>query len=199
LARLVEALAKFPDRDIADAIRLLLLTGARRNEVLTLRWKDLNLAKDTWSKPPSYTKQGKHHTVPLSAPACQLLADRMARKADGEYVFPGNGNKQHLVNVWHAFQRLCKTAGIEGLRIHDLRHSYASALASAGHSLPLIGALLGHSQPQTTHRLSGGLPLHQMDCASRRLARSPRGGEANDRATARRCHARLCPRESRTG
>jgi integrase len=152
LARLVEALAKFPDRDIADVIRLLLLTGARRNEVLTMRWEDLNLTKAKWSKSPSYTKQGKHHTVPLNAPACQLLADRMARKADGEYVFPGNGSKQHLVNIWHAFQRLCKTAGIEGLRIHDLRHSYASALASAGHSLPLIGALLGHTQPQTTAR-----------------------------------------------
>src|SRR5215831_4709442 len=126
LARLVEALAKFPDRDIADAIRLLLLTGARRNEVLTMRWEDLNLAKGTWSKPPSYTKQGRPHTVPLSAPACVLLADRMARrKADGKYVFPGNGSRQHLVNVWHAFRRLCKSAAVEGLRIHDLRHSYA--------------------------------------------------------------------------
>src|SRR5262245_3749390 len=68
LARLVAALAKFPDKNIADAVRLLLLTGARRNEVLTMRWEDLNLAKGTWSKPPAYTKQGKHHTVPLSAP-----------------------------------------------------------------------------------------------------------------------------------
>jgi len=152
LARLVGALAKFPDRDVADVFRLLLLTGARRNEVLTMRWEDLNLTKATWSKPPSYTKQGKHHSVPLSAPVCQLLADRMARKADGEYVFAGNGSKQHLVNIWRAFQRLCKTADIEGLRIHDLRHSYASTLVSAGHSLPLIGALLGHSQPQTTAR-----------------------------------------------
>jgi integrase len=90
--------------------------------------------------------------VPLSAPARQLLAERVDRKAPGEYVFSGNGSKHHLVNVWHAWQRICKTTGIEGLRVHDLRHSYASQLASAGHSLSLIGALLGHTQPQTTAR-----------------------------------------------
>jgi integrase len=54
--------------------------------------------------------------------------------------------------VHDAWQRICKTAGIEGLRVHDLRHSFASTLASGGASLPLIGALLGHTQPQTTAR-----------------------------------------------
>jgi integrase len=82
-----------------------------------------------------------------------LLADRLGQRVDGEvYVFPGNGSKKHIVNVWHAWQRICKTTGIKGLRVHDLRHSYASQLASAGHSLSLIGRLLGHTQPQTTAR-----------------------------------------------
>jgi len=153
LERLTKALAKFPDQDIADAIRLLLLTGARRNEVLTMKWEHLDLTAGTWSKPPSSTKQNEAHIVPLSAPARQLLAERMGQKAGGEaYVFPGNGSKHHIVNVWHAWQRICKAAKISGLRLHDLRHSYASALASAGHSLPLIGALLGHRQPKTTAR-----------------------------------------------
>jgi site-specific recombinase XerD len=67
-------------------------------------------------------------------------------------VFPGTGTKRHLVNVHDAWQRICKTTGIEGLRVHDLRHSFASQLVSAGHSLSLIGALLGHTQPQTTAR-----------------------------------------------
>jgi integrase len=152
LARVVAALAKFPDRDIADAIRLLMLTGARKAEVLTMRYGHLDLTAGTWSKPPASTKQNAPHSVPLSAPARQLLAERGDRKAPDEYVFPGTGTKRHLVNVHDAWQRICKTAGIEGLRIHDLRHSYASTLASAGHSLSLIGALLGHTQPQTTAR-----------------------------------------------
>jgi integrase len=148
LERLTAALAE-ADRDVADAIRLLLLTGARRGEVLAMKWADLDLAAGTWSKPPSSTKQAEHHQVPLSAPARTLLA---ARNVDGEYVFPGAGQRGHVVNIHRAWQRLCKAAGITGLRIHDLRHSYASALVSAGHSLPLIGALLGHTQPQTTAR-----------------------------------------------
>ena len=152
LARIVEALAEFPDRDIADALRLLLLTGARRNEVLAMKWADVDLTAGTWSKPPASTKQNAPHSVPLSAPARQLLAERGDRKAPDEYVFPGTGTKRHLVNVHDAWQRICKTTGIEGLRIHDLRHSFASQLASTGHSLSLIGALLGHTQPQTTAR-----------------------------------------------
>ena len=75
----------------------------------------------------------------------------MARKT-GEYVFPGPGSTGHVQNIWHAFRRLTETAGVQGLRIHDLRHSYASQLVSTGHSLPLIGALLGHAQPATTAR-----------------------------------------------
>jgi integrase len=153
LARIVEALAKFPDKDIADALRLLLLTGARRNEVLTMKWADVDLTTGTWAKPPASTKQNAPHSVPLSAPARALLADRLGQSVDGVvYVFPGNGSKKHIVNVWHAWQRICKATGVKNLRVHDLRHSYASQLASAGHSLSLIGALLGHTQPQTTAR-----------------------------------------------
>src|SRR5262249_13340982 len=75
LARLSAALAK-ADRDIADMIRLLLMTGARRGEVLAMKWADVDLAAGTWSKPPSSVKQDKRHTVPLSAPARQVLAAR---------------------------------------------------------------------------------------------------------------------------
>jgi integrase len=153
LARLVEALRTFPDQDIADVVRLLALTGARKNEVLTMKWDDTDLTAGTWSKPPSSTKQDQHHQVPLSAPARQLLAERLSKRADGEvFVFPGRGSTRRLTNIWHAWIRLCKTANITGLRLHDLRHSYASALASTGHSLLEIGALLGHSQPSTSAR-----------------------------------------------
>lgn len=72
----------------------------------------------------------------------------------GDYVFPGSGGTGHVVEIKRVWRQLCKAAGISGLRIHDLRHSFASQLASGGASLPLIGALLGHSNPATTHRYS---------------------------------------------
>src|SRR5262249_14233199 len=74
LARLVTALAAHTDQQTADAVRLLLLTGARRNEVLGMRWADVDLATGNWSKPASSTKQKEHHQVPLSPPACTLLS-----------------------------------------------------------------------------------------------------------------------------
>jgi integrase len=95
----------------------------------------------------------------LSAPARQLLSEIRAEHASkhpkkplGEFVFPGSGNAGHVVEIKKAWRSLCKASGLVGLRIHDLRHSFASQLASGGASLPLIGALLGHSNPATTHR-----------------------------------------------
>jgi integrase len=149
LARLLQALADQADRQTADIIRMLLLTGARKGEVLAMRWADLDLVNGIWSKPASSTKQKEDHTVPLSAPARQLLStiDR-----SGDYVFPGPGATGHVVEIKKTWASLCRNAGISGLRIHDLRHSFASQLASSGASLPLIGALLGHSNPLTTAR-----------------------------------------------
>jgi integrase len=154
LVRLVKALAKHPHREAADAIRMLMLTGARRGEVLAMRWDGIE--DGVWSKLPSSTKQKEHHQVPLSAPAIQLLADieKRQRRAGkrSEFVFPSNGATGHLVEIKKSWAQVTKAAGIEGLRIHDLRHSYASHLASGGASLALIGALLGHSNPLTTSR-----------------------------------------------
>jgi integrase len=153
LARLTKALADEPDRDMVDVMRALLLTGARRGEVLSMRWADLDLGVGAWSKPPSGVKQGEHHQVPLSAPARQLLAERLARRTgDSPFVFPGDGSKGHLMNVWRAWKRLLEASGIAGVRLHDLRHSFASELVSGGASLPLIGSLLGHSNFATTNR-----------------------------------------------
>jgi integrase len=157
LARLLEALSKHPDRRTADVVRLLLLTGARRGEVLGMRWADLDLTAGKWVKPGSTTKQKTEHEVPLSQAALQLLAEiRQAQSAKGkvlgEYVFPGNGDSGHVVAVKRGWASVCKAAGISNLHVHDLRHSFASQLASGGASLPLIGALLGHSNPATTHR-----------------------------------------------
>lgn len=152
LERLTAALADHPDRQAANIIRLLLLTGARRGEVQGARWDQFDLTKGVWTKPGATTKQKTDHRVPLSGPARQLLADLYAARAEGaEHVFPGRG-AAHRVELKNDWKALCKAAGIANARLHDLRHTYASMLASANISLPTIGALLGHTQPQTTAR-----------------------------------------------
>jgi integrase len=152
LARLTVALAGHADQDAANIIRLLLFTGARRGEVLAAKWDDLNLTDGVWSKLGATTKQKTDHIVPLSAPA-RLLLDTLSKTpgVDPVYVFPGRlgGHRLDVKDAWHS---ICKAAKITGCRVHDLRHTYASVLASAGQSLPIIGALLGHTQPATTAR-----------------------------------------------
>jgi integrase len=159
LVRLTKALAECPDQQAANALRLLLLTGARRGEVLGMRWADVDLTAGSWSKPPSSTKQKEFHEVPLSAPARQLLGEILDAQAGKRgvvptFVFPGVGGTGHRTNLKRPWRQMCKAAGITGLRIHDLRHSYASQLVSGGASLALVGALLGHSSPVTTARYS---------------------------------------------
>ena len=160
LARLIRALAAHPDKQGANIIRILLLTGCRRGEALSMRWADVDLGeKGVWSKLPSSTKQREHHQAPLSAPARQLLSEireeyvsKHPKKPLGEYVFPSHSAVGHVVELKRAWRQLCKAAGLKELRLHDLRHSYASQVVSGGGSLALVGALLGHSTPQTTSR-----------------------------------------------
>jgi integrase len=150
IARLSEALANLPSQPAANAIRLLLLTGARKTEVLAAKWSEFDLEAGTWTKLAASTKQKADHHVPLSAPALQLLAELKAT-AKTEYLFPGRDGLRHL-DIKTSWEWVRDAAGLEDVRLHDLRHSFASILVSAGASLPLIGALLGHSNPATTAR-----------------------------------------------
>jgi integrase len=152
LARLSAALAKLPDQGAANAVRLLLLTGARRGELLAAKWADVNLEASVWTKPASTTKQAALHRVPLSEAACRLLSEMQTQAGDdAEWIFPARGGS-HRVHINEAWAELRKAANIPDVRLHDLRHTYASVLVSAGLSLPVIGALLGHATPVTTHR-----------------------------------------------
>ena len=158
IGRLGEALAAHRERASANAIRFLLLTGARRGETLAAKWSDIDLEAGIWTKPAATTKSKKMHRVPLSAPARTLLAE-LAERAQAarrrgdpaEYVFEGIDGKP-LTDLKKTWRTACEAAGIEGVRVHDLRHSFASILASAGLSLPIIGQLLGHTQTATTAR-----------------------------------------------
>jgi integrase len=173
LARLVAALAEHPEKQTADILRVILFTGCRKSEALAMRWADVD---DTgkWSKPPSSTKQKKPHEVFLSAPMRQLLAEiadeqtGKGRRALGEFVFPSaTSGAGHTVYIDGAWRSLCKTAMIKELRIHDLRHSFASQLVSGGASLPLIGAMLGHTKAETTKRYAHLFAEPQQQAAER--------------------------------
>ena len=149
--RLLDALAAHSDQSAANAVRLLMLTGARRGEVLSMTWDQIDFEKATWTKPSSHTKQKAKHHVPLSAPALQLLA-KMKDSSNSNYVFPGRDGTGHRVDLKRPWPEICKVADIEGLRLHDLRHSFASVAVAGGASLPIIGKLLGHTQTATTAR-----------------------------------------------
>lgn len=156
------ALAQRPNQaqKSVDAIRLLMLTGARRSEVLSATWVMFDFEGGVWIKPSSHTKQKKVHRVPLSPPALQLLQEIKDRVGASDFLFPSRSNSKHphLMELKKAWAKICGLADLEDVRIHDLRHTYASILASGGASLPLIGALLGHTQVQTTQRYA-----HLMD------------------------------------
>jgi integrase len=147
LMRLTEALAAHPRREPADAVKLLLLTGARRGEVLSATWDQFDLTNGTWTKPSAHTKQKKLHHVPLSPPTAALLA-QLREKSNSEYVFQ-HRHRDALRDDWNA---ICKAADLKNVKLHDLRHSYASVLASGGASLQMIGRLLGHTNINTTMR-----------------------------------------------
>ena len=153
-----------------------------------MRWADLDLAEGTWSKLPSSTKQKEHHQVPLSAPVRQLLSEiwneQVRNRSRGEFVFPGSGDTGHRVELKKNWAELCAAAEITGLRLHDLRHSFASHLASGGASLPLIGALLGHANPMTTARYSH-LFQDPQRAAVRKSARSFPAGRPSSRCRCR--------------
>jgi integrase len=165
LERLTAALTEHDDQDGADVFRLLLLTGARRGEVLAAKWADFDLQRGVWTKPGSTTKQKTTHVVPLSPAAMQIIAGR--KQAESEFLFPGRHGDGHRVEVKASWRRLCRTAGISGLRIHDLRHSYASIAASSGVSLHAIGGLLGHTQASTTHRYAHLFDDHLREATTR--------------------------------
>jgi integrase len=148
--RLMAALAETPDRQFVAAILLLLLSGARKSEVLGMKWSDVDLDRGIWTKLAATVKQKTDHVVPLSAAAIDVLKAIPTRNS--KWVFPSNSKEGHVIDVKKGWDGLLKRAGIEGLRMHDLRHSFASALVSSGASLPLVGALLGHSTAATTFR-----------------------------------------------
>ncbi|WP_322895632.1 MULTISPECIES: tyrosine-type recombinase/integrase [unclassified Yoonia] len=159
IRKLAEALEAAEDRRAADIIRLCMLTGARVGEVRQARFEHFNLEYLSWSKPASMTKQRKIHRLPISDEAAAIVRQRQLLVPRGcTLLFPGDVPGQPVKEIRRFWARIQKEVEIPDVRIHDLRHTFASLLVSGGASLEMIGKLLGHSQMQTTQRYA-----HLMD------------------------------------
>ena len=193
IARLFEVLDDHPNHRAADAVRLLLLTGARRNEVLAATWDQFDFERGVWTKPAHTTKQKRMEHVPLSTQAAALLGSiRRAAEPGERHVFPGRTSGKPLTDIKKFWYDVRAKAGLEGVRLHDLRHTYASHLVSAGESLAVVGRLLGHTQPQTTQRYAhlADDPLRTATANMGAMLESIRGGPPDEH---------LAPQESLDG
>lgn len=132
------------------AIRLLIFLGARRGEILNLKWEDIDIERGLIMLPDS--KTGKKPLF-LNPPALEIL-DGLKRVKGNPYVIPGRKKGQPLADLKRPWNRIRRAAGLEGVRLHDLRHSFASVGAMGGVPLQIVGQLLGHSNMATTERYS---------------------------------------------
>jgi integrase len=130
----------------AAALRLLILTGARLREILSLKWEYVDVERGLLLLPDSKTGR---KTIVLNAPALAVLS-QLPR--NGLYVIMGDDPEKARHDLNRPWRLVSKRAGLEGVRIHDLRHTHASFGAGAGLGLPIIGKLLGHTQSSTTQR-----------------------------------------------
>jgi integrase len=145
LPRFFQALAEEPNNTIRDYLLTSLLTGARRANVLAMRWADISFERAEWRIPE--TKNGTPQVVALCPEAMQIL---QARPRNGDYVFPGPGRHGHLVEPKKGWARILERAGIKDLRIHDLRRTLGSWQAKAGASLVIIDKSLNHKSVSIT-------------------------------------------------
>ncbi len=178
-----------------DAIRLLLLTGARKTEILGLKWREVNVDRKTLLLPPERTKAGGQNgerRIMLSPPALAIIERRRSATSLPEgFVFPALRGDGHIIGVRRGFARACERAGLENVRIHDLRHSFASFAIADGASLFLVSKLLGHANARTSERYAhlSGDPLQDAVAAiGERLmpARAPEEIEPRDERVADR-------------
>jgi len=152
--RLMAAVRKSENPHLQYIVAFLVLTGARRGEALTVQWKDVNFDQGSWRIPRS--KSGKVRHVPLSVDALAVLQRMRAVQTEqnrvSEYVFPNPDTGKPFVSLFFSWDTARKQAGLPELRIHDLRHSFASFLVNSGRSLYEVKELLGHADIKTTSR-----------------------------------------------
>ena len=148
--RLYEAVCKSQNTMLKYIVPMLILTGARKREVLDAKWEDFDFARRIWRIPMS--KSGKARRVPLSDGALNILST-MPRDMKSEWTFPNPDTKKPFVNIFCAWDTARKSVDLGDVRVHDLRHSHASFLVNAGRTLYEVQHILGHTQVKTTQRM----------------------------------------------
>ena len=147
LQRFFQSLAEEPNETIRDYVLISLLTGARKSNVCSMKWDDINFDRAEWRI--KETKNGTPQTVALSPEALEVLINRKPSDR-AVFVFPGSGKQMHLVEPKKGWKRILERAKIEDLRIHDLRRTLGSWQAKTGASLAIIGKSLNHKNQNTT-------------------------------------------------
>ena len=165
-------------RQATDAIRMLIFTGARLREILDLKWENVDLERGLLLLPDSKTGR---KTIVLNEAAIDILKGHPRL---GAYVIAGDKPDTPRTDLKKPWAAICKHAALEGVRLHDLRHTFASIGAGASLGLPIVGGLLGHSQPQTTARYAhlDADPLRRAtNIIGHRLANSMAGQNSSDK------------------
>lgn len=147
--RLYEAVCQSENTMLKYIVPMLILTGARKREVLDAKWQDFDFSRRIWRIPMS--KSGKARHVPLSDGALTLLST-MPRKPDCDWAFANPETAKPYVSIFYAWNTARKNAGLSDVRMHDLRHSFASLLINSGRTLYEVQHILGHTQVKTTQR-----------------------------------------------
>ena len=145
--RLLDELDAEKDQQAAHVIRLLLFTGARKSEILAARWENVDVGRGILTVPLS--KSGKARHIPLSDAALNVLAN-IPRSS--EWLFPSPKTAGHMTSIFKAWDRVRTKAMLKDVRLHDLRHSFASFLVNDGCSLYEVQKILGHHDPRVTTR-----------------------------------------------
>lgn len=161
LNTLINALRSHENQRMARVILLLIYTGARKSEVLGATWDMFNLDDGLWTKPSHHTKQKRLHHIPLNLIALEILKEirneqetlaQLSRMGIPMFVFPGDVPDKPLQEIKRLWDKVRKNTELTDIRLHDLRHTYASHLVSNKVPLQIVGQLLGHTEMQTTMR-----------------------------------------------
>lgn len=149
--RLFDELERNANVQVGQVIKLLLYTGARKREILDARWEDIDWQRRVLTVPAERSKSKKPHYIPLSDAALSLL-HTLPRQDDMPWLFFNPKTGKPPVSVFYAWNTIRRRVGLPDVRLHDLRHSFASFLVNSGRSLYEVQKLLGHHDPKVTMR-----------------------------------------------
>ncbi|MEL0156338.1 tyrosine-type recombinase/integrase [Sphingopyxis sp.] len=149
--RLLEAVDASPNTQLPAIVRMLMLTGCRKRELLDAKWSEIDLDRQSWRIPMERAKTSKSRQVALSEAAMEVL--RSLRRWEGcDYVVPNPETLQPYTSIYHSWDSARRSVGLGDIRVHDLRHAFATRLAEAGTSIYIVSKALGHASVRSSER-----------------------------------------------